>query len=77
MYITQVKESFIEGNEDILLKEKKKNLATQSNHKKLKRNISPELAFENLTPSQKSLFKQKTLPLVSCIFFFLHTDYHH
>ncbi|VVC28809.1 R3H domain [Cinara cedri] len=60
----EVKESFIEGNEDLLLKKKNKNknFATGSKRNKLNRNRSPEIAFKNLTSSQKSLFKQKSLP---------------
>lgn len=56
---------FIEGNEDLLLKKNKKGSATKSTQKNMKRNIFPDIAFQNLTASQKSLFKQKSLPLVS------------
>lgn len=35
-----------------------------NNNKKSKRSIHPDVAFENLTPSQKSLYKQNSLPIV-------------
>lgn len=60
----QLKESFLEGQEDLLLKKKKKNIYIEKNEKKKKRITQPELAFKNLTTSQKSLFKQKSLPYV-------------
>lgn len=68
----QVKDMFIEGNEDLVLKKNKNNNTTKSTHKNLKQNKYPDMAFQNLTPSQKSLFKQKSLPLVSCNLLFTH-----
>ncbi|XP_050529531.1 R3H domain-containing protein 4-like [Daktulosphaira vitifoliae] len=57
-----LKESFLEGQEDILLKKKKRNMNYE---KKRKRITQPEIAFKNLTTSQKSLFKQKSLPFTT------------
>lgn len=57
---------FIEGNDELVLQKTNKRNATKiNNDKKSKRNIRPDMAFKNLTPSQKSFFKQKSLPIVS------------
>lgn len=55
------------GGKDILQKKKE-----YYNDRKSKRSICPNMAFNNLTMSQKSIFKQKSLPVVSilCIFLF-------
>lgn len=61
-----MKESFIDGNDEFVLKKGYKQSTNESNNdKKSKRSIRPEEAFKNLTSSQKSLFKQKSLPCVS------------
>lgn len=61
-----MKESFIEGNDEIILqKSNKRSAAEMNNSKKSKRSIRPDVAFKNLTTSQKSLFKQKSVPFVS------------
>ncbi|KAL4154214.1 hypothetical protein QTP88_002045 [Uroleucon formosanum] len=61
-----LKESFIEGNDELVLpKRNKRSSAEIKAEKKPKRSIRPDLAFKNLTTSQKSLFKQKSLPFVS------------
>lgn len=61
-----MKESFIEGNDELVLpKRNKRSAAEMKAEKKSKRSIRPDLAFKNLTSSQKSLFKQKSLPFVS------------
>lgn len=66
MYLLQLKESFIEGNDELVLTKRNKNTAAEIKaEKKSKRSTRPDLAFKNLTTSQKSLFKQKSLPFVS------------
>jgi len=61
-----LKELFIEGNDELVLPKRNKRSAAEMNaEKKPKRSIRPDLAFKNLTTSQKSLFKQKSLPFVS------------
>lgn len=66
MYLLQLKESFIEGNDELVLTKRNKNTAAEMKvEKRSKRSTRPDLAFKNLTTSQKSLFKQKSLPFVS------------
>ncbi|XP_050438227.1 R3H domain-containing protein 4-like [Adelges cooleyi] len=60
-----LKESFIEGKEDLILQKGKESIDLKKNTKKTKRIIQPDLAFNNLTTSQKSLFKQKSLPFTT------------
>jgi len=61
-----LKESFIEGNDELVPTKHNKGSAAEINaDKKLKRSIRPDLAFKNLTTSQKSLFKQKSLPFAA------------
>uniref|UniRef100_A0A2H8TZ18 R3H domain-containing protein 4 n=1 Tax=Melanaphis sacchari TaxID=742174 RepID=A0A2H8TZ18_9HEMI len=61
-----LKESFIEGNDELVLKKCTKGSTAEMNaEKKSKRSIRPDLAFKNLTTSQKSLFKQKSLPFAA------------
>ncbi|XP_026817753.1 R3H domain-containing protein 4-like [Rhopalosiphum maidis] len=61
-----LKESFIEGNDELVLTKRNKGSAAENNaEKKSKRSIRPDLAFKNLTTSQKSLFKQKSLPFAA------------
>ncbi|KAL5238833.1 hypothetical protein ACI65C_006243 [Semiaphis heraclei] len=61
-----LKESFIEGNDELVLpKRNKRSAAEMKAEKKSKRSIRPDLAFKNLTSSQKSLFKQKSLPFAA------------
>ncbi|XP_060858438.1 R3H domain-containing protein 4-like [Metopolophium dirhodum] len=61
-----LKESFIEGNDELVLPKRNKRSAAEMNtEKKPKRSIRPDLAFKNLTTSQKSLFKQKSLPFAA------------
>jgi len=49
----------------VLPKRNKRSAAEMNTEKKPKRSIRPDLAFKNLTTSQKSLLKQKSLPFVS------------
>lgn len=65
IYSLQLQELFIEGNDDLVLQKGKKYYSNTENNKKKKRSVCPELAFKNLTTSQKSLFKRKSLPIVS------------
>lgn len=59
-----LKELFIEGNDELVLQKNKKHFTINlNNDKKTKRSICPNVAFKNLTTSQKSLFKQKSLPI--------------
>jgi len=68
-----LKELFIEGNDELVLPKRKKRSADEINaEKKSKRSTRPDLAFKNLTTSQKSLFKQKSLPFVSPLLFILY-----
>lgn len=60
-----LKESFIEGNDEHILPKRNKRSAEMNAEKKSKRSIRPDLAFKNLTTSQKSLFKQKSLPFAA------------
>ncbi|CAH1733375.1 R3H domain-containing protein 4-like [Aphis gossypii] len=61
-----LKESFIEGNDELVLTKRNKNTAAEIKaEKKSKRSTRPDLAFKNLTTSQKSLFKQKSLPFAA------------
>lgn len=66
MLILQLRESFLEGKDEIFLQKSNSYAAINSNNdKKTKRSVRPDIAFKNLTTSQKSLFKQKSLPIVS------------
>lgn len=61
-----LKESFIEGNDELVPTKRNKNTAAEMKaEKKSKRSTRPDLAFKNLTTSQKSLFKQKSLPFAA------------
>ncbi|XP_022166364.1 R3H domain-containing protein 4-like [Myzus persicae] len=61
-----LKESFIEGKDELILpKRNKRSAAEMKAEKKSKRSNRPDLAFKNLTTSQKSLFKQKSLPIAA------------
>lgn len=53
----------------MLNKSYKQSTTESNNGKKSKRSNRPDIAFKNLTTSQKSLFKQNSLPCVSYIHF--------
>lgn len=61
----QLNESFLKGNDELVLqKNNKRSVVGLNNDKKTKRSNRPDIAFKNLTTSQKLLFKQKSLPIV-------------
>jgi hypothetical protein len=59
-------ESFLKGNDELVLqKNNKRSVVGLNNDKKTKRSNRPDIAFKNLTTSQKLLFKQKSLPITA------------
>jgi len=63
---TDIKELINEEIDDFMRIKRNKGSTAKSNaEKKSKRSIRPDLAFKNLTTSQKSLFKQKSLPFAA------------